>query len=60
MDHVLELAPSGRATCRTCGNKIAKGEVRFGEASAYGFLLTLAIVFLTMLTFGIRKWRERA
>ncbi|MCA9614795.1 MAG: hypothetical protein KC586_18690 [Myxococcales bacterium] len=32
MDHVLELAPSGRATCRTCGNKIAKGEVRFGEA----------------------------
>jgi hypothetical protein len=32
MDHLLELSPSGRATCRTCQEKIAKGELRFGEA----------------------------
>lgn len=32
MEHLLELAPSGRATCRTCQEKIAKGELRFGEA----------------------------
>lgn len=32
MEHLLEISPSGRATCRTCQNKIAKGELRFGEA----------------------------
>ncbi|SMH28080.1 carbohydrate ABC transporter permease [Mesorhizobium australicum] len=37
----------------------AFGEVRFGEASAYGFLLTIAIVSLTVLMFGVRSWRER-
>jgi multiple sugar transport system permease protein len=37
----------------------AFGEVRFGEASAYGFLLTVAIVTLTVLMFGVRTWRER-
>jgi len=37
----------------------AFGEVRFGEASAYGFLLTVAIVTLTVLMFGVRAWRER-
>ena len=37
----------------------AFGEVRFGEASAYGFLLTIAIISLTILMFGVRTWRER-
>jgi hypothetical protein len=34
----LEPAASGRAKCRACGGKIAKGELRFGEVlpSAYG------------------------
>ena len=32
MEHLLEISPSGRATCRTCHQKIAKGELRFGEA----------------------------
>ena len=34
----LEPAPSGRAGCRACGTKIAKGEWRFGEVlpSSYG------------------------
>lgn len=31
MDHRLEVAPSGRATCKTCGKSIAKGELRLGE-----------------------------
>jgi ribosomal protein L37AE/L43A len=31
MPHVIERAPSGRATCRGCGRKIAAGERRFGE-----------------------------
>lgn len=31
MPHVIEEAPSGRAKCRACQNKIAKGERRFGE-----------------------------
>ena len=29
---MLEAAPSGRAKCRACGQTIAKGDVRFGEA----------------------------
>src|SRR5687768_17168461 len=28
----LEVAPSGRATCRTCKKKIDKGELRFGHS----------------------------
>jgi hypothetical protein len=34
----LETAASGRAQCRACGVKIAKGDLRFGEElpSAYG------------------------
>jgi hypothetical protein len=34
----MEPAASGRARCRACGGKIAKGEMRFGEVlpSAYG------------------------
>jgi hypothetical protein len=28
----FELAPSGRAKCRGCGQPIAKGELRFGES----------------------------
>lgn len=29
--HVIEPAASGRASCRGCGEKLAKGELRFGE-----------------------------
>jgi hypothetical protein len=29
--HILESSPNGRATCRACGAKIAKGDRRFGE-----------------------------
>lgn len=31
MPHLIERASSARATCRGCGIKIAKGELRFGE-----------------------------
>ena len=31
MPHVIEHATSGRAKCRGCEQKIAKGELRFGE-----------------------------
>ena len=31
MAHVLEPAPSARAKCRGCGERIAGGELRFGE-----------------------------
>lgn len=31
MAHIVETAKSGRARCRTCGEGIVKGEVRFGE-----------------------------
>jgi hypothetical protein len=31
MAHVIEPASSGRAKCRGCGEKIEKGELRFGE-----------------------------
>ncbi|HUF47690.1 MAG TPA: hypothetical protein VMM93_07725 [Vicinamibacterales bacterium] len=31
MPHVIELATSGRAKCRGCGDKIAGGQLRFGE-----------------------------
>ena len=37
----------------------AFGSVKFGEAAAYGFLLTIAIVVLTASLFGLRRWRER-
>src|SRR6478609_5830487 len=38
MASVIERASSGRAKCRACGQAIAKGEERFGEAlpNAYG------------------------
>ncbi|HEY4102423.1 MAG TPA: hypothetical protein VGM44_00975 [Polyangiaceae bacterium] len=38
MPSVIERASSGRAKCRACGEVIAKGELRFGEAlpNAYG------------------------
>lgn len=32
MPHVIEKAPTGRAKCRGCGEKIAGGELRFGES----------------------------
>src|SRR5262249_49864277 len=31
VSHVFELATSGRAKCRGCGQALAKGETRFGE-----------------------------
>jgi hypothetical protein len=31
MEHVFEIAPTGRARCRGCGKSIAKGDLRFGE-----------------------------
>ncbi len=31
MPHVFEMSPSGRAACRGCGEKIPKGDLRFGE-----------------------------
>jgi multiple sugar transport system permease protein len=37
----------------------AFGGVKFGEAAAYGFLLTIAIVVITALMFALRAWRER-
>ena len=38
MPSLIERASSGRAKCRTCGQAIARGQERFGEAlpSAYG------------------------
>ncbi|HEY8231537.1 MAG: hypothetical protein ACHQM7_07180 [Vicinamibacterales bacterium] len=32
MPHVIEPATTGRAKCRGCGEKIASGELRFGES----------------------------
>jgi hypothetical protein len=32
MPHTIEPAPSGRAKCRGCGEKIAAQELRFGES----------------------------
>jgi multiple sugar transport system permease protein len=35
----------------------AFGGVRFGEATAYGFILTAIIILFTMLMFALRSWR---
>jgi len=37
MPHVIEPATSARATCRGCNQKIAKGELRFGERQPNAF-----------------------
>ena len=37
----------------------AFGGVKFGEAAAYGFLLTIAIVAVTAFMFALRAWGER-
>lgn len=37
----------------------AFGGVKFGEAAAYGFLLTIVIMTVTAAMFTIRAWRER-
>ena len=34
---MIEVASSGRAGCRGCKQKIAKGELRFGEAAPNRF-----------------------
>lgn len=37
----------------------AFGNVKFGEAAAYGFLLTIAIVAVTAVMFALRSWSGR-
>ncbi len=37
MPHVIQVAPSGRARCRSCKGLLPKGELRFGEAAAHAF-----------------------
>ncbi len=37
MAHTIEVAKSGRATCRSCRNAIPKGELRFGEETPNQF-----------------------
>ena len=37
----------------------AFGSVSFGEAAAYGFMLTIAIITLTTAMFGLRSWWSR-
>lgn len=37
MAHLIEVAKSGRASCRVCRNKIEKGELRFGEEAPNAF-----------------------
>jgi poly [ADP-ribose] polymerase len=37
MAHIIEVAKSGRAACRTCRKPIAKGELRFGEEAPNQF-----------------------
>jgi Poly(ADP-ribose) polymerase and DNA-Ligase Zn-finger region len=37
MPHVIEPASSGRAKCRGCDQKIAEGELRFGERQPNAF-----------------------
>jgi hypothetical protein len=37
MAHTIEVAKSGRATCRSCRTAIAKGELRFGEETPNQF-----------------------
>jgi hypothetical protein len=37
MPHAIEVASSGRAKCRGCDQKIAKGELRFGERHPNAF-----------------------
>ncbi|MGD8831483.1 MAG: hypothetical protein PVF57_12840 [Pseudomonadales bacterium] len=37
MPHTIEPATSGRARCRACGTRIAKGALRFGERLANPF-----------------------
>jgi multiple sugar transport system permease protein len=37
----------------------AFGGVQFGLASAYGFLLTLAIILVTALLYALRSWSNR-
>lgn len=37
MNHVIEAAASGRSRCRGCGEKIEKGELRFGERAPNPF-----------------------
>lgn len=36
-EHLIGVSPSGRASCKGCKEKIAKGELRFGEAARNAF-----------------------
>jgi len=46
MAHTLEVAKSGRATCRTCRQPIPKGDVRFGEEAPNAFSDSGGTMFL--------------
>jgi hypothetical protein len=37
MTHLLEQAPTSRSQCRSCGRKIERGELRFGERRSNAF-----------------------
>jgi len=37
MAHTIEVAKTGRATCRSCRKAIGKGELRFGEETVNAF-----------------------
>jgi hypothetical protein len=37
MGHMIEIAKTGRATCRTCKKPVGKGELRFGEETVNAF-----------------------
>lgn len=37
MGHMIEMAKSGRSTCRVCKQGIPKGELRFGEETVNAF-----------------------
>ena len=46
MAHTIEVAKSGRATCRTCRQSIGKGEIRFGEEAPNAFSDSGAMMFM--------------
>jgi poly [ADP-ribose] polymerase len=46
MAHTIEVAKTGRATCRTCRQPIAKGDHRFGEETANAFDASGGTMFL--------------
>lgn len=45
MEDILEVAPSGRAKCKSCGEKIDKESLRFGEAFVNSFSSSGGVAF---------------